>query len=355
MELKRTSLIVGANGIIGRNMAKYLQGNSNWNKVIITSSRKPDFETNDVFVQMDLTDSSAVENNAAALAEVTHVFYAAYIEKKTLAEQTSANLLLLKNLVLGLEKVAPGFQHLTFIQGGKAYGAHLGKYKTPALETDSRHFPPNFYYSQQDFLIASSKGKAWSWTAVRPDIMVGYAVGNPMNMANLIAVYATLCRELNVPFRFPGNDKAYEVLVNVTDAGILAKGMEFAALHEACYGQIYNITNGDIFRWSQLWPKLAEYFKVEIDSPITISLTDYMADKEEIWAEIVAKYNLKPHTVKELANWPFGDFIFNVEADAFFDVNKFRRAGFQEMQLETFESFKNTFDELKADRVIPNI
>jgi len=143
--------------------------------------------------------------------------------------------------------------------------------------------------------------------------------------------------------------------VNVTDAGILAKGMEFVALHEACYGQIYNITNGDIFRWSQLWPKLAEYFKVEIDSPITISLADYMADKEETWAAIVAKYNLKPHTVKELANWPFGDFIFNVEADAFFDVNKFRRAGFQEMRLETFESFKNTFDELKADRVIPNI
>lgn len=355
MEINRTALIVGGNGIIGRNMAKYLQGKSNWNKVIITSSRKLDFETNDVFVQMDLTDSLAVENNATALAEVTHVFYAAYIEKKTLSEQTSTNLLLLENLVFGLEKVALNFKHLTFIQGGKAYGAHLGKYKTPALETDSRHFPPNFYYSQQDFLITRSQGKAWSWTAVRPDIMVGYAVGNPMNMANLIAVYATLCRELNVPFRFPGNDKAYDVLVNVTDADILAKGMEFAALHEACYGQIYNITNGDIFRWSQLWPKLAEYFKVEIDSPITFSLADYMADKEETWAAIVAKYNLKVHTVKELANWPFGDFIFNVEADAFFDVNKFRRAGFQEMQLETFESFKNTFDELKADRVIPNI
>lgn len=355
MEIKTTALIVGGNGIIGRNMAKYLQGRDDWDKVIITSSRKPDFKTNATFVQMDLTDSSAIENNAVGLTEVTHVFYAAYIEKKTLSEQTSTNLLLLTNLVKGLEKAAPGFRHLTFIQGGKAYGAHLGKYKTPALETDLRHFPPNFYYSQQDFLVASSNGKAWSWTAVRPDIMVGYAVGNPMNMANLIAVYATLCRELNVPFRFPGTDKAYEVLVNVTDAGILAQGMAFVALHEACYDQIYNVTNGDIFRWSQLWPKLAEYFKVKVDSPITFSLTEYMADKEEAWAQVVAKYNLKTHTVKELANWAFADFIFGVEADAFFDVNKFRRAGFQEMQLETFESFKNTFDELKADRVIPDI
>lgn len=353
MQGKRVALIVGANGIVGRNMAKYLQSRDNWDEVIITSYREPDFDTTAVFVRMDLTDPAAVENNAADLADVSHVFYAAYMEKKTLAEQTATNIGLLQNLVLGLEKIAPGFKHLTFIQGGKAYGAHLGKYKTPALETDSRHFPPNFYYSQQDFLITQSAGKAWSWTAVRPDIMVGFAVGNPMNMANLIAVYATLCKELNVPFRFPGSDKAYQVLVNITDSAILAKGMEYAALHEECYGQIYNITNGDIFRWEQIWPKIADYFHVGMDSPITFPLADYMADKEEVWVGIVKKYELKPHTVRELANWPFGDFIFNVEADAFFDVNKFRRAGFQEMQVASFDSFKNTFDELKAQNIIP--
>ena len=350
MQSKRVALIVGENGIVGRNVAKYLQSRDNWDEVIITSYREPDFDTTAVFVRMDLTDPAAVENNAA---DVSLVFYAAYLEKKTLAEQTATNIGLLQNLVLGLEKVALGFKHLTCIQGSKAYGAHLGKYKTPALETDSRHFPPNFYYSQQDFLITQSAGKAWSWTAVRPDIMVGFAVGNPMNMANLIAVYATLCRELNVPFRFPGSDKAYQVLVNITDSEILAKGMEYAALHEECYGQIYNITNGDIFRWEQIWTKMADYFHVGMDSPITFPLADYMADKEEAWAAIVKKYGLKPHTVRELANWPFGDFIFNVEADAFFDVNKFRRAGFQEMQVESFESFKNTFDELKAQNIIP--
>lgn len=353
MHNKIVALIVGGNGIVGRNMAKYLQTRDIWDEIIITSYREPDFETTAKFVRMDLTDSNAVENNAAALANVSHVFYAAYMEKKTLAEQTATNILLLQNLVLGLEKVALGFKHLTFIQGGKAYGAHLGKYKTPALETDSRHFPPNFYYSQQDFLTKQSEGKAWSWTAVRPDIMVGFAVGNPMNMANLIAVYATLCKELNVPFRFPGSEMAYKVLVNITDSEILAKGMEYAALHEACYGQIYNVTNGDIFRWEQIWPKIAAYFGVSMDSSITFSLADYMADKEDLWAGIINKYGLKSHTIKELANWPFGDFIFNVEADAFFDVNKLRRAGFHEMQVESFESFKNTFDELKAHKIIP--
>jgi nucleoside-diphosphate-sugar epimerase len=350
----KTALIVGGNGIIGRNMVKYLTNSKEWDNVIITSYREPDYETSAKFVQMDLTRETTVEENREMLSEVTHVFYAAYIEKKTLAEQTSTNLLLLQNLVKGLESVASEFKHLTFIQGGKAYGAHLGKYKTPALETDSRHFPPNFYYSQQDFLTEQCKGKGWSWTAVRPDIMVGFAIGNPMNMANLIAVYATLCRELNVPFRFPGTDKAYQVLVNVTDAEILAQGMDFVSLHEQCYQQIYNITNGDIFRWEQLWPKFASYFGVEIDSPITFPLGEFMEDKEEVWSVIVDKYNLKSTTIKDLANWAFGEFIFNVEADAFFDVNKLRRSGFHKMQLDTFESFKNTFDELKAHKVIPS-
>lgn len=353
MNNRKVALIVGGNGIIGRNMANHLLKDNTWNKVIVTSWRQPDYALNTSFVQMDLTEAAAVENNASVLSDVTHVFYAAYIEKKALADQTKINQLLLENLVVGLEKIAPGFRHLTFIQGGKAYGAHLGKYKTPALETDSRHFPPNFYYSQQDFLIRQSKGKAWSWTAVRPDIIIGMAVGNPMNMANLISVYAVLCKELKVPFRFPGSEKAYNVLVNITDVNILARGMEYAALHPHCYQQIYNVTNGDIFRWSQIWPMLAKYFDVEVDSPLTFSLAEYMADKEDAWAAIVSKYSLKDYTIKQLANWSFGDFIFNVEADAFFDVNSFRRAGFHEMHLPSIDSFVNTFNELRAHQIIP--
>ncbi len=180
------------------------------------------------------------------------LFFAAYVERPTLAEQTATNAALLKNLVDGLEPVAPDLEHLTFIQGDKAYGAHFGLYKTPALETDARHFPPNFYYHQEDCLRRASAGKRWGWTALRPEIVVGLAIGNPMNLATLIAVYASLCKELNVPFRFPGPPRAYEVLVNVTDARLLAQGQAYVATHAGTNGEIYNLTNGDVFRWKQL-------------------------------------------------------------------------------------------------------
>lgn len=350
--MKRTALIAGGNGIIGRNMAAYLSNVKGW-RVIITSHSPLDYENDSEFVQLDLTDPDAVEKQKSKLEDVTHVFYGAYIEQKTLALQTSVNTLLLENLIMGIEKVAPGFEHITFIQGGKAYGAHLGMYKTPAKETDARHFPPNFYYSQEDILRNLSAGKKWSWTALRPDIIIGMAIGNPMNLAMLIAVYATFCKELNVPMRFPGNDKAYEVLVNVTDAGLLAKGMEYVAVNKDCHNDIFNITNGDIFRWKHMWPELGAYFGVDVCEPQTFSLTEYMADKGELWQEIVEKHNLAGYKYEKLVRWEFGDFIFNNVYDAFFDVNKLRRAGFQEMHLDSFASFRSVFEELKANRVIP--
>jgi nucleoside-diphosphate-sugar epimerase len=144
------------------------------------------------------------------------------------------------------------------------------------------------------------------------------------------------------------------VLVNVTDAELLAKGMEYVSINESANGEIFNLTNGDIFRWKELWPKFGEYFGVAVEEPQTFSLATYMADKNKLWNEMVQKYQLEEHSLDHLVKWPFGDFIFNNVHDAFFDVNKLRRLGFQDMQLDSFTSFKRVFDQLKAHRIIPS-
>jgi nucleoside-diphosphate-sugar epimerase len=352
MNNKSTALVVGGNGITGRNLTQYLQSSGKWN-VIVTSFSPLNFETTARFIQLNLLDEQAVIQQAEALKEVTHVFFGAYIERAGLLEQTSINSALLQNLVSGLERVAPLLQHIVFVQGGKAYGAHLGKYKTPALETDIRHFPPNFYYSQEDFLRKQAEGKSWSWTAIRPDIVMGITPGNPMNLANVIAVYASLCKELQVPFRFPGTEQAYNALVNVTDAGVLAQAMEWAAITETTKGEVFNITNGDVFRWSQVWPALARFFGLNDGPPITFSLQEFMADKEPVWADMVKRYGLQPYTLANLVKWPFGDFIFNGQHDAFFDVNKARRYGFTGMPGDSLALMLRNFQEFKDLQLIP--
>ncbi|MDB5154705.1 MAG: NAD-dependent epimerase/dehydratase [Mucilaginibacter sp.] len=349
---KKTALITGGNGIIGRNMVHYLESTDNWN-IIVTSHSPLGYKGSFEYLQMDLTQTGSVEANYGKLKNITHVFFAAYVEMQTLAQQTTVNAQLLQNLVSEIERVSPVLKHVTLIQGGKAYGAHLGKYKTPAKETDHRHFPPNFYYSQEDFLRRQSVGKNWSWTALRPDIVIGLAIGNPMNLATIIAVYATFCKELGVPMRFPGPDKAYDVLVNVTDALLLSKGIEYVATHHEAKGEVFNFTNGDIFRWQELWEKFGAYFGVEVDVPMTFSLSAYMADKKHLWDEINQKYKLQGISLNRLVQWPFGEFIFNNIYDAILDVNKLRRIGFHEMQLDSYSSFERVFNELKSHKIIP--
>ena len=66
---------------------------------------------------------------------------------------------MLRNLVQVVEAAAPGLVHINQMQGTKAYGCQFGPFKTPAKETDPRHFPPNFYYDQEDFLASDSRAR----------------------------------------------------------------------------------------------------------------------------------------------------------------------------------------------------
>jgi hypothetical protein len=108
-------------------------------------------------------------------------------------------------------------------QGGKAYGADLGPFKTPAREDDPRLMGPNFYYDQEDFLKERQSGRPWHYTVLRPEAVSGFAVGNPMNLIMVIGVYAAISKELGLPLRFPGPEAAYRALYQMTSAHILAK------------------------------------------------------------------------------------------------------------------------------------
>src|SRR5262249_50183906 len=133
------------------------------------------------------------------------------------------NLAMLKNLLDAVESSSPGLEHVNLMEGTKWYGSHLGAFKTPAKEDDLRSPAPNFYYDQQDFLVARAKGKRWHWSAVRPHAICGFALGNPMNLAMTIAVYASIMKELGEPLRHPGSEKNYHALYQTTDAALLAK------------------------------------------------------------------------------------------------------------------------------------
>ncbi|MFC6357469.1 SDR family oxidoreductase [Luethyella okanaganae] len=347
----RTAMVVGARGVIGGNLISHLERIGGWN--VIGLSRRGGPTAGRVrHIAVDLLDRDETTEKLQHLSEVTHLFYAAYQDRPNWAELVAPNLAMLTNVVDAIEPVASGLEHISLMQGYKVYGAHLGPFASPARENDPPHMPPEFNVAQQQFLERRQPGSTWNWSAIRPSVVAGIALGNPMNLAMVIAVYASMSKELGVPFRFPGKPGAYSSLIEMTDADLLAKATVWAATDTAGANQAYNITNGDIFRWSSMWPKLAAFFDLEVAPPLPMTLADVMADKAELWDRMVREHDLEPTPYADVSSWPFGDAVFGWDYDMIADGSKARRAGFHEY-VETEGMFLRIFNELRDRRIIP--
>ncbi|MFG1645880.1 SDR family oxidoreductase [Amycolatopsis sp. NPDC049252] len=335
---RKTALVAGANGIIGKNLVEHLRADGGWDVVRLSRRGGPGN------VAVDLLDPADTRAKVGELTGTTHLFYAAYQDKPSWSELVAPNVAMLANLVDALEPAA--LEHVSLMQGYKVYGAHLGPFKTPARESDAGHMPPEFNVDQQQVL--ERRQGPWTWSAIRPSVVGGTALGNPMNLALVIAVYASISKELGLPLRFPGKPGAYDSLLEMTDAGLLAEATVWATGQQGAF----NIANGDLFRWRELWPKLAAYFDLDVAPPLQMSLTDVMADKSPLWTSMAAKHGLTASYAEVSASWSFGDFVFGWDYDMFADTSKSRRAGFH-TYVETEQMFYRLFDEFRKARVIP--
>ena len=351
-ETDKVAVVIGAQGVIGRNLVRYLEETGDWDVVGVSRRAAAPSSERVRHISVDLLDRSDTEQKLGSLRDATHIFYAAYQDRPTWSELVHPNLAMLTNAVTAIERASPRLEHVSLMQGYKVYGAHLGPFKTPARETDAGHMPPEFNVDQQDWLAARQQGKAWSWSALRPSVVCGYAIGNPMNLAMVIAVYAAITKELGLPLRFPGSPGAYHSLIEMTDADLLAKATVWAATDPKCANEAFNINNGDLFRWSEMWPEIARAFDLEVAPPLPMSLEDIMADKEPLWDRMVERHGLAPNSYSDVSSWRFGDFVFRWDYDVIADGSKARRFGFHDY-VDSKAMFLSIFEDLRARRVIP--
>lgn len=348
---RKTALVIGATGVIGRTLVRHLDTLHDWSTIAV-SRRPPGYETRARHLAADLDDAADCRAKFADLPDVTHVVYAAYTDRPSWAEQCAPNAAMLANAMDGIEAGAPNLRHVTLMQGTKYYGAHLGPFKTPAREDDPRHFPPNFYFDQQDLLAARQRGKPWSWTLLRPHTVVGFALGMPLNLLNVLAVFAAISKELGLPLRWPGKAAAFRTIFQATDAELLARATVWAGTAPACANQAFNITNGDFFRWEQVWPGIAAAFDMETGPVQTLDLPVFMADKAPLWDAMVSRHGLRPHAFAEVAHWPFGNYVLGNEWDIMSSTTKARLAGFHDC-LDSEAAFSGHFARLRRERFVP--
>jgi nucleoside-diphosphate-sugar epimerase len=352
---QKRALIAGITGISGGNLADRLL-HDGW--TVHGLARDPSSAPDRVGrVAADLTDAGATRSAVAGL-DPTHVFFTTWARQSNEAENIRVNGQMLSNLLAGLEDAAH-LEHVALVTGLKHYLGPFEAYarakpETPFREEQPRLPYPNFYYAQEDILFEAAARKGFSWSVHRPHTLIGWALGNAMNMGVTLACYAAICRETGRPFVFPGSPEQYEAVTDVTDARILASQLAWAATAPAARNEAFNIVNGDVFRWRRLWVTIADALGVAA-APYPgkpTPLEEQMADAAEIWPRIVAKHGLVDHPISRLASWWHTDADLGRTLETFTSMTKSRRLGFLEYQ-DTERSFTDLFTRLRQAKIIP--
>ncbi|MCG7363230.1 SDR family oxidoreductase [Roseomonas sp. ACRSG] len=350
-----TALVVGASGIVGSATASLLKTRG-W--TVHGLARRPVEQAGVRPVAADLQDAAAT---AAALADLRPeaVFITTWLRQKTEAENIRVNAAMVRNL---LDALRPGgsTRHVALVTGLKHYLGPFEAYgkgtlpQTPFREEQGRLDVENFYYAQEDEVFAAAARDGFSWSVHRPHTVIGKAVGNAMNMGTTLAVYATLCRETGRPFRFPGSAAQWHGLTDMTDARILAQHLLWAATTEAARNEAFNIVNGDVFRWSWMWGRIANWFGIEpasFDGTLR-PLEEQMAGDAPLWRGIAEREGLAEPELGRLASPWHTDADLGRPIEVVTDMSKSRRLGFTAYQ-PTDDAFFELFSQLRADRLIP--
>jgi nucleoside-diphosphate-sugar epimerase len=347
-DTRSVALVAGGSGIVGHSVAVELK-RQGWRVRALARRPIAGIET----ITVDLTNRDAITAALRSANDSTHIFYAALSPHPNLSIEAERNGQMLGNLLDGLNTVGAPLRRVVSYEGFKIYGIHLGaNVRTPARESDPPHMPPNIYLSQRAQLRARASKASWDKVALIPDVVVGDIFGNPMNIALVVGVFAELSRELGIPLRFPGTDKAYQQLVQFTDAGLLARASAWTATEEKASGEAFNITNGDVFRWERMWEDIARHLALDVAPPVPLKLAQHMADKGPVWKRIAERHGLVQPDLSKLVGWPFGDFIFHTESDVISNVNKINQFGFTE-RMDAAKSLIAAVDSLKHQRVLP--
>ena len=345
------AVIAGVTGAVGSAVARELA--SSGDRAIVGLSRNP--PKNPIagveYLSADLADAEQCRQALAGHEDATHLFYCgrASHQEQTL-EDAATNLALLDNVLSVVERSA--LRHVHLVQGGKVYGVHVGPFPTPALEDDPRAPIENFNYDQEDLLRQRSEERSWSWSASRPNTLLHFSPAIARNLVSSLGAYAAICRELGCALDYPGPEGAFRSLTQVTSIELLARAMAWMSTEPACANQAFNVTNGDVFRWSRLWPRIADAFDMPCGSVRPLRLADVMRGREAVWDRICERFGLARQPLSAVASWGYLDATLERTWDEILSTTKTRRFGFHDWE-DSEERMLALIGEYRAAKILP--
>jgi nucleoside-diphosphate-sugar epimerase len=361
-------LVAGASGLVGHAAIECFAAMDGWDVVGLSRRIPADLPGIDVR-SVDLLDRAQCRAAIGGIEGVTHLVYAALQEAPGLfagwidEEMIERNGAMLRNLFEALPRAA--LEHVTLLHGTKAYGLHhpsvgMRGVRIPLRERDPRVEHPNFYFVQEDYLLEVQAREGFGLTVFRPTVIYGDAYGNNMNPIPPIAAYAVLLREAGERLHFPGlsNEPA---LREAVDADLVAHAIAWAATSPEARNETFNLTNGDVFIWQNVWPAIAETLGMEPGEHRPVTLAEELPKRSGEWAAIVDRYGLAaPREILDFVGYNslvytdvmLGGAPARGPVPALNSTIKIRQAGFHEC-IDSEDMFRKWFARLAEKRLIP--
>ncbi|KAF2171853.1 hypothetical protein M409DRAFT_18086 [Zasmidium cellare ATCC 36951] len=283
-----TAIIVGATGISGFNTLRCLLDSPQRWKTIYALSRKPPTEemwslmtpeqqARVQHVPIDLSksaDETSTTLEQAGVRSVDHVFFYGYIHPKgkSAMDPSMADALIETNVpifekflqALEIRNIAP--KRILLQTGGKHYGVHVGRARTPFIESDPRptHVTKNFYYPQEDALLKfCEQHPTTKWNVIRPFGIIGATANSGINFFLPFAIFAAVQAANNEPIFFGGDIDEWQHQYTQSSAKLTGYLSEWAVLEETCANQAFNSQDGSAISWDRFWEELARWYGVQ--------------------------------------------------------------------------------------------
>ncbi|WP_312836857.1 SDR family oxidoreductase [Pantoea sp.] len=356
--MQKRALIAGVSGVIGSSLAERLiqQG---WTVYGLSRGRTP-VPDGCQALTADLTSAESVKQAVGDL-DIDALFFSVWARQENEKENIRVNGAMVRNVIEALNQHLRG-AHVALVTGLKHYLGPFDAYGkgavpiTPFREEQGRQPVDNFYYAQEDEVFAGAEKYGYSWSVHRPHTVIGYALGNAMNMGQTLAVYASLCKYQGLPFVFPGSEAQWHGVTDMSSASLIAEQLEWAATSPNAKNQDFNTVNGDLFRWKWMWSEIAGYFGIDAvpfpGAPQPLEARMQTEDAQRLWRELAQQYQLKEADVNKLASWWHTDADLGRPMEVFTDMSKSRKAGFT-CYHSTRDDFFALFDKLKQEKLIP--
>lgn len=379
---ERHALVVGASSSIGWTLVEeILQGYGDYTSVTTLTNRPlakdqagwKDYSIVqlqtvsglDLASMQEVTIAQHLLTKAAYISSITDVFYCAFKQEDLPADEYRVNGEMMSHLVGALKGTAPKLSMFVVCAGTRYYHRQCIDKPLPApfreemidwAAEDVREGV--FYYAWEKELNRACKDQRWSWCAIVPDAIVGFAPAGstfalPIFWATWLSAYA-LKEGQGATIAYPGSDVSYKAKFNSASSSQLAHQMVWAAQHPTASsgGQKFNVADsGSPSSMEEMWPRITAYFGLKglppPDNLDSYTMPSVYLDKH---GDILKQNGLSPAQISK-GSW-LDLYGTAYTYDRHLSLDKVRAAGFTEERL-VFDGWMETWDRMKAAKMIP--